>query len=147
MTKKSSKQAGPLTELDLVCSLVPFLVDEGYDVKLEVSNMGQSIDLVGLRGNNRWLTAIEVKRTNWKRALEQCQAHALVCDYIAIALALKGVPKQLSHELNHNGWGLLLFNHDARTWDWTIRPVVNRRVWKPQRTRFLMNLREISHAS
>lgn len=140
---------GPTTsEFGLVRSLTAFFEAQGYDVRLEVSNMGQSIDLVAIKGKGRRLaTAIEAKRTNWRRALSQCRAHALVCDYIAVALALKSVPVELRTRLEISGWGLLMYDYAAATWYWEIRPKKNTHIWQPQRRRFLATLREFTHGS
>jgi hypothetical protein len=148
MTKKLSKKDSitpESSEFWLVCSVTDFLVSQGYRVRLEVSNMGQSIDAVATRG--RWITAIEAKRKNWRRALDQCRAHCLVADHIVVALAVKVVPPDLFRSLIANGWGLLIYDSSENKWRWEIRPKRNTRVWKPQRRRFVSSLRKVSYAS
>jgi hypothetical protein len=107
--------------------------------------MGQSIDVVATK--NRWITAIEAKRSNWRRALEQCRAHALVADYIMVALALKKAPAELAEALRQRGWGLLMYDAGTEAWRWEIRPRRNDRIWHPQRRRFSENLRRVSYAT
>lgn len=146
MTKKSSNEnANSLTEFDLVHSITGFLVSEDYKVRHEVSNMGQSIDIVATRG--RWVTAIEAKKSNWKRAIQQCKAHTLVADYIVLALALKRIPSQLETILSENGWGLILLDNSLESWNWIIKPQINTKVWKPQRERFAVEFRKINYGN
>ena len=131
------------SELRLVQSVVDHLVNEGYRVRLEVPNMGQSIDVVATK--NRWITAIEAKTTDWRRALVQCRAHVLVADFITVALGLRKPPAALADALHQNGWGLLMFDQTTDAWRWEIRPKRNDRVWRPQRRRFSEGLRRISY--
>jgi len=59
-----------MSEHELVATLVSKLKREGFRVMTEVSNMGQSADIVAIKG--RWVTLIEVKDRNWYRAIQQC---------------------------------------------------------------------------
>ena len=135
----------PSSEFWLVNSVRDHLLAEGYQVRLEVSNMGQSIDVVATK--NRWITAIEAKRSDWRRALVQCRAHVLVADFITVALGLRKPPAALADTLHQNGWGLLMFDQTTDAWRWEIRPKRNDRVWRPQRRRFSEGLRKVSHAT
>ncbi len=133
------------SESVLVQSVKGHLSGEGYRVRLEVSNMGQSIDMVATR--SRWVMAVEAKRNNWRRALRQCKAHAVVADYITVALGLQKVPLELAAVLQENGWGLLMPHGSWGQWIWAIRPKRNQRVWKPQRRRFAEHLRSVRYAN
>ena len=133
------------TEYELVHSVTDFLYADGYKIRFEVSNMGQSIDILATKG--RWITAIEVKRTDWKRALHQCQTHTLVADYVVLALALQSVSQELEGTLCENGLGLLLFDKATSLWNWELKPRQNSRVWKPQRQRFSIDFRKVDYAS
>ncbi len=148
MMKKSfdaSSRDQTMTEFRLVCSVTKHLFGEGYRVRLEVSNMGQSIDVVATK--NRWITAIEAKRTDWRRALHQCRAHLMVADFIVIALALKNVPSELMQMLHANGWGLLMNDSTSGEWRWEIKPRKNKRVWQPQRQRFSEHMRKVDYVT
>ncbi len=133
------------SELQLVFSVGEFLKSQGYKIRFEISNMGQSIDLVGIK--NRWITAVEAKLNNWRRALVQCRAHESVADYIVIALAQKSVSSELDEELKANGWGLLLYNSVKDEWVWRVKPVRNQKIWKPQRKRFVESMKKVSYVS
>jgi len=148
MTKKSpdTSYREPMnSEFGLVCSLTEFLSNSGYRVRLEVSNMGQSIDLVATKG--KYISAIEAKRSNWRRALSQCRAHRLVADYIAIAIPAKKAPNDLIDILESEGWGLLLYNADSDSWAWEKTPKRNPHIWKPQRAKFLSDLKAVAYVS
>lgn len=133
------------SEFLLVCSATKYLFEEGYRVRLEVSNMGQSIDIVATK--NEKVTAIEAKINNWRRALQQCKAHALVVDFIVIALAQKKIPAELLNTLNTNGWGLLVYDKRNDTWCWEVKPMKNNRIWLPQRNHFLKGLEKVSYVN
>lgn len=97
----------------------------------EVPNMGQSVDVVvDLDG---FLTFIEVKIKNWTKAIEQCMAHEIVADYIYIAIATKGVPKNFINEATTRGYGILHYNWDYQSWELIKKSVKNKNIWKPQR--------------
>lgn len=133
-----------LSERQLVSSLTVFLSGQGFKVKHEVSNMGQSIDMVATK--NRWITAIEVKRRDWRRGLQQCRAHELIADFIVLAMKQYTVPVGLSNELKRNGWGLITMDAPAVSWHWRIEPKRNQQVWKPQRKRFTASMKKITQA-
>lgn len=136
MTKKLSEQT-------LVENLTGFLLKDGYRVRAEVPNMGQSIDLVASRG--RWLSAIEAKINNWSRALNQCKAHELVVDYVCIAVATKRISPQLENEVLVRGYGLIHFDQETRSCFWIHRPQRNDRVFVPQRRMLSCNLKKIAY--
>lgn len=129
----------------MVKSLAIYFNSQGYKVKLEVSNMEQSIDMVVQKPLETLVIAIEAKLNNWKCAIQQCKAHTLVCDYIVIALALKKVPLKLLSILNEKGWGLIMYNSINDSWKWEIKPQKNNNIWKPQRKKFLNKLQEIEY--
>lgn len=141
-TSRSGTAKG--SEAHLVGGLVRFLTDEGYRVRLEVPNMGQSADLVASR--SRWLTFVEAKRHDWRRALEQCQAHEAVADYICVAISLHSVSNTLLEEAKDAGYGLILCDLDSRTCKWVLQPSRNTKVWPPQRRRLMAAMKAIDYA-
>ncbi len=132
-----------MTEHDFTLELRKFLHKEKYNIRREVPNMGQSVDILASRG--RWLTAVEAKLTDWKRALGQCRAHELVADYICIAIATTKVADELEVQIRERGYGLIHFDKDSKKCDWAIKPQRNSRVWPAQRRRFASHLREIEY--
>ena len=132
------------TELQVTESLVKFLIGEGYQVRTEISNMGQSIDVIAIYGDEM-VTAIEVKRLlgGWKRGVAQCKAHELVADYIALAIGTTHGCSALSVAIRRKGYGLLLLDEGNGKWRWVELPRRNWRIFQAQRKRFLENLNTV----
>lgn len=124
-------------EQELVDSLCRQYFQSGYEVRTEVSNMGQSIDIVVLVDGK--IMAIEVKRTDWKRGLEQCRAHFLVADYVLLALG-KPILTPLTLSSVNKGLGILF--HDP---EWRVKAKAHQstRIWQPQRDRFIAQMKEV----
>jgi hypothetical protein len=132
-------------ETDLVAKLSKFLEVDGYSTLREVPNMGQSVDIVGVK--DKCITLMEAKMDNWRRALQQCKAHELVADYICIGLARKTSPPKLDEIANETGLGIVLCDKESGICEWHIRPKRNRQIWEPQRKRLENNLKENNNGS
>ncbi|KKL84560.1 hypothetical protein LCGC14_1963540 [marine sediment metagenome] len=131
------------TEAMVVDVLCAFLAKEGYRVRTEVPNMGQSMDVGATR--NRWFTAIEAKLRDWRSAFGQCRAHELVADFICVAVGTKSVSPLLLQEATSKGYGVIHVNLATGQCSWAERPQRNERVWSAQRRRLSANLRGIEH--
>ena len=132
------------SEKDLLSHLIAYLKKDGYNVKIEVPNMGQSADLVATKG--RWVTFIEAKMNNWERALNQCIAHETVGDYIYIAIASVSVSNKLREKINHLGYGIIHCNPYSGKCSIELKAQCNSKIWFPQRTVFLEKMKEIEYA-
>lgn len=141
MNLKTSTNLG-VTEQDIVNGVVRLLADSGYRVRTEVPNMGQSADLVATRG--RWVTFIEAKKHDWRRALKQCRAHEQVADFICIAVGTKNISTALTDEALSAGYGVI-HCEDPSQCRWVVQPQRNLHFWRPQRARLSKALRVISH--
>jgi Archaeal holliday junction resolvase (hjc) len=133
-----------MTEAELVSKLINKLKSEGFRVRTEVSNMGQSADVVATRG--KWVTLIEVKVRDWSRAIAQCQAHEQIADYICIAVASVSIPDRLTQAASGAGYGILHYSRDQQEFYWIVRPRLNRQVWPPQRRYWAKSRRRILYA-
>ena len=133
-----------MSERELVANLVRKLKRDGFRVMTEVSNMGQSADIVAIKG--RWVTLIEVKNQHWNRAIQQCRAHEHVADYICIAVASVSVPRRLAELVTQAGYGLLHYSRAEQEFAWVVKPRLNRRVWRPQRQHWSRSRRRIAYA-
>lgn len=139
----SSSTRKPLTkEHQLVSKLIEFLKSENYRVRLEVPNLGQSVDLVATRG--RWVTLIEVKIHDWRTAIKQCRAHEHVADFICIAVGTNTVSETACREVENLGYGLIHYTGNGQ-FSWILQPERNRLLWKPQRGKLSLALREIEY--
>ena len=129
----------------MVRRLVGFLIKSNYRVRLEISNMGQSADVVATRG--RWVTAIEAKIKDWSRALHRCQAHEQIADYICIAVALTDIPKNLEQKASALGYGVLHYSKTRDSFKWVLHPQLNRNVWAPQRRQWSRGLKGVPYVN
>lgn len=132
-----------LSEAAMVRLLTAHLQSQGYRVRHEVPNMGQQADVVATRG--RWVTFIEAKLAQWPRALEQCQAHEHVADFICIAVATRSIPEALRVAATSRGYGVIVFRGETSAFEWVIPPKRNQRVWRPQRQQWSLHLRGLTH--
>ena len=128
----------------MVRMLTKFLADNGYRVWHEVPNMGQSADVVAKKG--RFITFVEAKLADWRRALEQCRAHRHVADYICIAITGRRVSDRLIQEAEARGYGVIHFDRMDRSYRWVKRPTLNTDFWPPQRQRLDEALKDIGYA-
>jgi hypothetical protein len=106
--------------------------------------MGQSADVVAVKG--RWITVFEAKRTDWKRALRQCEAHEIVADFVCLAVGSVGVNERLKTEVAKRGYGLVHFSPKNHELQWICKPVRNAKVWSPQREVWLSGSRKVRYA-
>ena len=128
----------------MVRVLTKFLTRAGYRVWHEVPNMGQSADVVAKRG--KFLTFVEAKLADWRRALEQCRAHHHVADYICIAITGQKVSEELMQEAANRGYGVIHFDRSQHSYRWLRRPDRNTGYWPPQRRRLDEVLKDIGYA-
>ncbi|MEM6560051.1 MAG: hypothetical protein AAF656_00490 [Planctomycetota bacterium] len=131
------------SEADVVSHITSFLAGDGYRVRTEVSNMGQSADMVATR--NRWVTVIEVKLRDWKTAMRQCLAHEVVADFVCIAVAHVDPPDEMVAAATERGYGVIWYNRSGCCCEWVQRPMLNRAVWPPQRYEFSKRLRGVGY--
>lgn len=130
-----------MSETLLVDRLSRFLSDDGYSVRLEVPNMGQSADVVATK--NRWVMFVEAKLDNWRRALAQCTAHEQVADFVCVAIGTVSVSDDLKREAAARGYGVIHWSPKGGEFVWVLEPKRNVDVWKPQRERLARDLRRI----
>lgn len=132
------------SEHELVEWVVAFLLEEGYNVRAEVPNLGKSADLVATRG--RWVTFVEVKRHDWRTAFNQCRAHELVADYMCIAIGTKHVSSTARRMAEETGIGLLHIKQSGAC-EWSVLPIRNASIWPPQRKVLAQEMRAIEYES
>jgi len=122
------------SEKELVHYIADFLRENAYHVRFEVPNMGQSTDIVATKG--RWVTSIEVKTSDWKRAMKQCRAHEAVADYVCIGIGNGKVPIALLDEARRAGYGVLHCAPGTHQCRWALKPRLNKKLWMPQRRKW-----------
>lgn len=132
------------SEIDVVNQVTLFLMRRGYRTRCEIPNMGQVLDIAATKG--RWLTAIEAKVRDWRRAILQCTAHESVADFVCIAVATKTVSPFLLETAADRGYGIIHCDPSTADCKWALTPKRNKRVWPPQRHFFSRSLRRIDRA-
>jgi len=142
MSRRRKSSVRIVSEADLVRELAKALSLDGYRVRSEVSNMGQSADMVATRG--RWVTIIEAKIRDWRRALKQCQGHEQVADFVCVAIASARVANGLLHMARARGYGVIHYDGKKHKFGWTLRPRLNRLVWTPQRRYWARNMKGVA---
>lgn len=143
MNHSSSQKKQITNERILIEALIRFLKIEGYEVFIEVPNMGQSTDIVAKK--NRWLTFIEAKMRDWKRGLKQCIAHETVADFICLAVSSHNLSPGLIHHATERGYGIIHCNQLTMECLWKLKPIVNKKIWLPQRQVLLKTMRSIEN--
>jgi len=131
------------TEQEVVSGVVQLLKNAGYRIRIEVPSLGQSADMVATR--SRWVTFIEAKTRDWRKALTQCEAHKNVADYIAVAVATVNPPTALLDIANERGYGVIHCQPRSGRTDWLLTPRRNDELWRPQRLELSKALRNIDY--
>ena len=142
MSRRRKSSDKIISEADLVRELAKVLSRDGYRVRSEVSNMGQSADMVATRG--RWVTIIEAKMRDWRRALRQCQGHEQIADFVCVAVASARVANELLRAARAKGYGVIHYDGNKREFGWTLQPRLNRLVWAPQRRYWARTLKGVA---
>ncbi len=106
--------------------------------------MGQSADVVAIRG--RWVSVFEAKIDNWRKAIEQCETHRLVADFICLAVANGAINDKLQTEVKKLGYGLVHYTTNQE-WRWICKPLRNPEVWRPQRRIWSDGVRRVAYAN
>jgi hypothetical protein len=132
-------------EAELIVRVIRLFADAGYRISREVPNMGQSVDIVAQ--TRREVITIEVKRSDWKRALDQCRAHRSVADFICVAIGSSRVSPQLSEAATRLNYGIIHCPPGSNECVWVTRPKRNYRVWEPQRQFFKRRILELENGN
>lgn len=132
-----------VTEQRVVDGVAALLRSDGYRVRTEVPSLGQSADLVATK--NRWVTFVEAKIRDWRRALQQCRGHEQVADYICIAIATARRPEALLDIAKQRGYGIIQCQPRSGRCEWILPPARNRSIWRPQRLELGKTLRQVDH--
>lgn len=136
-----------MKESELVRALTQYFQRDGYDVYLEVSNMGTSVDLVAEKDGK--VIAVEAKVRDWKRAMEQCKHHFLVADYVAIAMGPIRITEYFAKEAIDRLLTVYTYrrgsNYYGTNWHWIRHNnlIQSTQIWQPQREIFLRQMHEI----
>ena len=130
------------SEKELVQRIVNLFQKKDYSIWLEVPNMGQSVDIVASKNEN--LTFIEVKMSNWRRALAQCEGHGMVADYIYIAISSVQISNEFYNTSKNLGYGIIHCNPYTMQCSKVLQAKKNTCIWAPQQKVLKGNMQEVS---
>ena len=95
-------------ESQLLKPVAKFAQREGFCLqKHELPFYEYRIDLYGFCAHENSTIAVELKLTNWRRALEQAMLYQLCSDYVYIAMPERSVGRVDRAELMSEGIGLI----------------------------------------
>ena len=135
----------PISEQILVEKATNLLVEEGYEIYLEVPTLGRSGDIIAKK--NRWITAIEVKMYDSKRVIEQCKVYDFLADFICIVWGGKLINKTVYATALEKGYGIINYNRDKCICEWVLKPKYNNNIWKPQRKLWVEKIKGVRNAN
>ena len=101
----------PQSEKQMIQEVVTHLRDQNHSVALEVPFLNRSIDLV-YQNNDGDLTAVEFKRHDWKRALQQAHDHRLGTDRVYICLPISVINENVEQKAKEIGVGIMAWSPD-----------------------------------
>jgi len=108
-----------MTEDQMVNAAAGWLHRREFRVAIGVPFMSQCIDLV-YEADGGGLIAVEFKRHDWRRALQQSRTHLLGANRVYICLLPREVSAALTAALNEHGIGLVFYYPDD------VQPLVER---------------------
>ena len=96
-------------EIELIKPVSDYLKNQGYKVYHEIQIGFCRADLVGFKKNRT--VAVELKLSDWKKAIVQAKNYQFGADYVYLAFPLKksfNVLKKTEHILKKEGIGFLV---------------------------------------
>jgi len=98
-------------ELELVKPVSDYFIEHGYTIKYEIRIGFCRADLVAFKKDK--VVAVELKLSDWKKAIVQTKNYQLGADYVYLAVPLMksyNIIRKSEHILIKNGIGLLSVN-------------------------------------
>lgn len=99
-------------EISLQRDVRHFFEKQGYNTYLEVPSLGRSIDLVYFKSEE--IVAVELKLSDWKRAIEQARDHLLAVEYSYVCLPRRKKTSYLIESFNESPVGLIFAKNNGR---------------------------------
>ena len=109
-------------ELELVKPVSDYFKKQGYIVRYEVKIGFCRADVVAFKNDET--TAVELKLSNWKKAIIQAKNYQLGCDYVYLAVPLwraYNILRKAEFYLKKEGIGLLVINEN----NCEVRKIIN----------------------
>jgi hypothetical protein len=115
MPKKESSATIHKLEKELLSPVMHYLREIGcQQVISELRFFDRGIDVYGIRNSKpRKAYAVELKLTDWKRALQQAAVYQLCSDFSYVALPIRSLPNIDLNPFKECGVGLLIVRSDC----------------------------------
>ena len=117
----------------------------GSTLHCEIPVFCRSVDLVELNGTKQTISAIEFKKTNWKKAIEQVKEVSTSFDYLSICVLKPKTEKSKNLIVNvcdSDGIGLIFFNKEKGTFENAVTSKRVHRTWEVQKQNVIKYLTE-----
>ena len=101
-------------ELELFKPVYDYFARQGYIIKREIKIGYHKADIVAFK--NGLVTAVELKITDWKKAIIQAKNYQLGADYVYVAFPLMktyNILRKAEFIFKKNGIGLLIVNEKS----------------------------------
>jgi len=115
-------------ELELIKPVSEYLKKQGYNVYTEVNIGFHRADLLGLKCDE--VVAVELKLTDWKKAIIQAKNYMLGADYVYLAVPLLksyNILRKAEYFLKKEGIGFLVTNEKTSNVSEIIKPLKSKR--------------------
>jgi hypothetical protein len=109
-------------ESDLFKPVSDYFKNQGYNIRGEVKIGFCRADIVAYKKDE--VVGVELKISDWKKAIVQAKNYQLGCDYIYLAFPLSkvyNILKKAEHIIKKEGIGLLVISEK----DFSVRKIIN----------------------
>ena len=103
----------------------------------EVPVFSRSIDVVKYNSKTGLITAIEFKRNDWKRAINQALSVSICFDYLEICVPKPKTNRTQNYMIEvcgRKGVGLYFYDEVENTFDEVLEPLRVQDIWKIQKS-------------
>lgn len=134
-----------LSEEELRKLFISVWDDTSKNLICEVPVFCRSIDLVVYDEINSMVSAIEFKKHNWKRAVEQLLSISIAFDYLEICVIKPKMQKTLDSIIKYCsniGIGIYFFDIERAVFEHINFPIRTSRIWEIQKKQVIDYIRE-----
>lgn len=121
-----------MSELEMQQEIAELLRKRGFDVYLEVPFLSRSIDIVAVK--NGKILAVELKLSDWRKAIAQSADHLHGADQSFICLPRKTrINDEMIDMVLANGIGLMFYDREENEVEEVLPASDSELVWPPAR--------------
>lgn len=115
-------------ELELIKPVYDYLKKQGYNVYKEAKIGFHRADLLGFKGDE--VVAVELKLTEWKKAIVQVKNYMFGADYVYLAVPLfksYNILRKAEYFFKKEGIGFLIINEKTSNVSEIIKPLKSKK--------------------